>query len=218
MRYHLIASLEGIPFSAIRAPYSQHEIARLSVNGLWPLFSAKTEIWRDLEHDRQGSDLPLILPLACADFARECDLLLEASLSPLECKAGQCNFRTAKDTSATPIRLNLIFPTDLLQINDEVTAALPTSWVVAPLALMPTIKAILSILRWDSHLAAHYLKQLAPILEGLTPELCENIWQHKQLCFGAKHTSEAERASPISPLAREYFKLERKLDRQYDAH
>lgn len=212
MSYHLISSLEGIPLSDVIGPYARHEVERLSIRGLWPTIPTNSGNIQHLETYQRECSTPLVLPLRLAKYARSQDFLTAHERYPKESEIPSSNFQTRSEGYEVPFMVSLILPTDLLQTESVITASGKTPWVIAPLCVMPTVKAILSIHRWDSYLAAHYLKQLLPILDDLTPALCQEIWQHKQ---EARPTTGL---NSLSPLAHAYIRLERKLDRQYETH
>ena len=212
MSHQLIASLEGIPLSTLTHPYVQHEIERLSISGLWPVIPPDPQAIRDLAQYQSAKNIPLVLPLRLTEFAREQDYLTDFDGYPSESKIFLSNNHTMNSSQSAPIRAHLFFPTDLLQMAAEITSTDEMSWIIAPLCLMPTIKAILSVHRWDTHLSAHYFNQLTPTLSDLSPTLCHEIWQHKQ---AGRHTLLNHN---LSAQALGYLQLERKLDRQYPSH
>lgn len=88
--------------------------------------------------------------------------------------------------------------------------------IMAPLAIAPVLIALRSIQRFDPYLCEHYLKQFEPTLAALDPVLAEEILTLK--LSEAPGFALAEKKMTPSPAASIYFRLERKLHRQYKEH
>ena len=88
----------------------------------------------------------------------------------------------------------------------------PTSqWISAPFAILPVVRAIMNIHSLDPYLAAHYMRQLHPLLTSLSVESLTQILDAKQY---RKYHPDENLPSEVS----DYLKLEKKLHRQYLAH
>lgn len=84
-------------------------------------------------------------------------------------------------------------------------------WISAPLAILPVVRAIMNIHPLDPYLAAHYMRQLQPILSQLSTESLTqimNIKQHRESVLDEHLPTEISN----------YLKLEKKLHRQYLGH
>lgn len=104
----------------------------------------------------------------------------------------------------------VLFPSELVNLISWLDS--PTSrWICAPLAILPVVKAIMNIHSLDPYLAAHYMRQLHPLLTHLSVELLAQIMDVKQ---HRKHHLDENLPSEVS----DYLKLEKKLHREYLGH
>lgn len=84
-------------------------------------------------------------------------------------------------------------------------------WISAPLAVLPVVRAIMNIYPLDPYLAAHYMRQLQPLLSQLSTESLAQILDIKQ---HPEYVLDENLPIEISI----YLKLEKKLHRQYVGH
>ena len=84
-------------------------------------------------------------------------------------------------------------------------------WISAPLAVLPVVRAIMNIHPLDPYLAAHYMRQLQPLLTQLSTQSLAQILDIKQ---NEKCVLDENLPIEIST----YLKLEKKLHRQYVGH
>ncbi len=84
-------------------------------------------------------------------------------------------------------------------------------WISAPLAILPVVRAIMNIHPLDPYLAAHYMRQLQPLLTQLSTQSLAQILDIKQ---NEKCVLDENLPIEIST----YLKLEKKLHRQYVGH
>ena len=84
-------------------------------------------------------------------------------------------------------------------------------WISAPLAVLPVVRAIMNIHPLDPYLAAHYMRQLQPLLTQLSTQSLAQILVIKQ---NEKCVFDENLPIEIST----YLKLEKKLHRQYVGH
>lgn len=84
-------------------------------------------------------------------------------------------------------------------------------WISAPLAILPVVRAIMNIHPLDRHLAAHYMRQLQPLLSQLSTESLAQI-------MNIKHYREYALDENLPIAISNYLKLEKKLHRQYLGH
>jgi len=104
----------------------------------------------------------------------------------------------------------VLFPSELVNLISWLDS--PTSrWICTPLAILPVVKAIMNIHSLDPYLAAHYMRQLQPLLTHLSVESLAQIMDVKQ---HRKYHLDENLPSEVS----DYLKLEKKLHRQYLAH
>lgn len=121
---------------------------------------------------------------------------------------------SGKDTNARficePHHKTALFPGQLVNLISWLDS--PTShWISAPLAILPVVRAIMNIHSLDPYLAAHYMRQLQPLLHELSAESLAQIMGAKQ-----RRKYHLDENLPSEVIA--YLKLEKKLHRQYLAH
>ena len=104
----------------------------------------------------------------------------------------------------------LVLPEDLNDLLFWLDSPQPL-WISAPLAILPVVRAIMNIHPLDPYLAAHYMRQLQPILSQLSTESLTQIMNIKQ-----HRESVLDEHLPIE--ISNYLKLEKKLHRQYLGH
>jgi len=109
-----------------------------------------------------------------------------------------------------PDRGELASPEELEDLLFWLESSTPR-WISAPLAVLPVVRAIMNIHPLDPYLAAHYMRQLQPLLSQLSTESLAQILDIKQQ---RKYVLDENLPIEIST----YLKLEKKLHRQYVGH
>lgn len=81
-------------------------------------------------------------------------------------------------------------------------------WLIAPAPLFAVAKGLVNIYKLDPYLARHYLRQLKPLLDALTPHDIDSLLWAKMDPLSAQ----------LTPRQHQFCQFEKKIVRQYDAH